>query len=83
MTKKRDQEIVLDCPPGLPRPDDLLPAALKGTSLEIKPPVGKFFGAWTWDYSEVPEEEYKANMVKLKENIARLFQKGEIRYGSW
>jgi hypothetical protein len=82
-TKKRYQEIVLDCPPGFPRPDDLLPAALEGTSLQIKPAVSKIFGAWTWDYSDVPENEYKTNLMKLKANITRLFRQGEIRYGSW
>jgi hypothetical protein len=81
--KKTRQLIVLDCRPGLPRPGDLLPAALEGTSLQVQPPVSKLFGEWTWDYSHVPEQEYKNNVVKLSSNIRKLHRDGEIRFGSW
>ena len=81
--EKHLQLIVLDCRPGLPRPGDLLPAALEGTSLQVQPPVSKLFGEWTWDYSHVPQEQYRDNVVKLSSNIRRLHRDGEIRFGSW
>ena len=81
--KKHLQFIVLDCAPGLPRPGDLLPAALEGTTLQVQSPVGRFFGEWTWDYSHVPEQEYKDNVDQLSANIRKLHRDGEIRFGSW
>ena len=81
--QKPPQFIVLDCRPGLPRPGDLLPAALKGTSLKVQPPVSKMFGEWTWDYSHIPEQEFRENIAKLSSNIRKLHRDGEIRFGSW
>ena len=81
--KKHLQFIVLDCGPGLPRPGDLLPAALEGTTLQVQSPVSKLFGEWTCDYAHVPEQEYRDNVVKLSSNIRRLHRDGEIRFGSW
>lgn len=77
------QTIELDCPPGNPRPDQLLPMVLEGTGLPIRERVGAFFGNWTWDYSDIPEEQFKAAKPILKERITQLYNSGAIRYGSW
>lgn len=77
--------IELDCPPGSPRPGDLLPQVLAGTGVELKPEdtVSRFFGNWTW---VIPEEQVKAfeeSRELIKERITDLYHRGMIRYGSW
>ena len=79
----RIQSIELDCPPGSPRPGDLLPGIVEGTGLQIKEPFTKFFGNWTWDYSDVPADEWDKIKPLLKERITSLYEAGLIRYGSW
>jgi len=77
------QTIELDCPPGDPRPGDLIDHVIKDTGLLKKESCGRFFGNWTWDYSEVPAEEWKRIQPTLKERIQALYHAGRIRYGSW
>jgi hypothetical protein len=79
--------IELDCPPGHPRPNDLIDGVLFGTGLSVHdfdtaPP---FFGHQTWILRE------KANKDKLfidakptfKLRIDILYKLNLIRYGSW
>jgi hypothetical protein len=75
--------IELDCPPGSPRPGDLIDGVIEGTGLAKKARSGAFFGNWTWDYSEVSDEDWKAIQPILKERIVALHNAGIIRYGSW
>jgi len=77
------QIIQLDCPPGDPRPGDLIEDALKGTGLELRQGVDRFFGCWTWDYSDVPREEWERTRPVLKKNITELYYRHLIRYGRW
>lgn len=77
------QTIELDCPPGAPRPDDLIGGVIEGTGLPLKEAVGRFFGNWTWDYSEVPPAEWEAIQDITKVRIKALYASGVIRYGSW
>ena len=81
MAKK--QSINLDCPPGCPRPGDLIAGVIKGLGLKKKDTVSRFFGNWIWDYSEVSEKKWKAVQPTLKERIEKLYHQGVIRYGSW
>ena len=84
MTEHRDpQTINLDCAPGSPRPGDLIAGVIKDTGLKLKEPVAKFFGNWTWDYSEVPAEQWDKIRPTLKKRITRLYHAGYIRYGDW
>jgi hypothetical protein len=78
-----EQTIELDCPPGNSRPGDLIEGVLEGTGLKVKDPVSKFFGNWTWDYSEVPAEEWVKVRAITKPRIQALYHAGLIRYGSW
>lgn len=86
MTKRKTIE--LDCPPGNPRPGDLIGNVVKGTVLEqhTQPanPHGACFGNWTWDYTDkVSEEEWRAVQEVTKPRIIQLYNSGAIRYGSW
>lgn len=78
-----DQTIELDCPPGWPRPGDLIDEVIKDTGLPKRESVSRLFGQWTWDYSEVPEDHWKKVQPILKERITVLYNSGMIRYGSW
>lgn len=78
-----EQTIEIDCPPGDPRPGDILAEVLKGTGLSPREPVSKVFGNWTWDYCDVPAEVWNAVRPLLKERIIAYHKAGVIRYGSW
>ena len=79
--------IELDCPPGSPRPFDLIEGVLKDTGLEVKdfetsPP---FFGNQEWSLKEASNKEdvFLAARPTLKERVEKLYNTGFIRYGSW
>ena len=78
-----EKTIELDCAPGNPRPDDLIAGVLKDTGLEVKEPVGKFFGNYRWDYSEVSDDRWKEVQEITRPRIQELYNSGFIRYGSW
>ncbi len=79
------QTIELDCAPMTPRPDTYIGGVIEGTGLQTKEPIigAASFGNWTWDYSEVPSETWRALQPILKKRIAKLYHSGAIRYGSW
>ena len=79
----KNQTIELDCPPGSIRPDSLLPDVIKDLGLEEREAVSSFFGNWTWDYNDVPEDTWLAAKPTLAERITALYNSGLIRYGSW
>jgi len=62
--------IILDCPPGAIRPDDVLQNVLESTQLEITDfdIISKFFGAWTFELAEDKREIYEncKNSIILK-----------------
>lgn len=80
MTK---QTIELDCPPGKPRPGDLIDGVIEDLNLPKRKPTSTFFGNWVWDYSDIKKSKWKKIVPKLKERIEKLYEKGIIRYGSW
>ena len=77
------QTIELDCKPLAPRPDAYIGGVIEGTGLPKRDTVGRFFGNWTWDYNDIPEEEWKAIKPILEKRITALYHRGRIRYGSW
>lgn len=78
-----DQTIELDCPPGDPRPGDLIDAVIEGTGLPKRDDISRLFGNWGWDYNDIPEEVWKKAKPILEERITKLYHTGIIRYGSW
>lgn len=77
------QTIELDCEPGNPRPGDLIGAVIADTGLPERETVSRFFGNWTWDYTDIPAEDWAKAKPVLKERITALYNRGVIRYGSW
>ena len=77
------QTIELDCPPGSPRPGDLIEKVIEETGLELKETSGRFMGNWSWKYDDVDPEKWEEIKPILKRRIERLYRKGIIRYGSW
>ena len=77
------QTIELDCAPFNPRPNTLIAGVIKDTGLELKKDCSRVFGNWTWDYSDVPAEEWKKVKPTLKKRITLLYHSRQIRYGSW
>ncbi len=78
-----EQSIELDCPPGDPRPGDLIAEVILGTGLPARPARSKVFGNWVWDYSDIDPEAWAAAKAIVGPRIARLHDRGVIRYGSW
>ena len=77
------QTIILDCPPGFPRPGDLIEAVLKDTGLPMRETSHRLMGEWMWDYSDIDRVIWdKANPI-VAERIKALYDNGIIRYGAW
>jgi hypothetical protein len=79
--------IELDCPPGRPRPGDLIVNVLTNTGLlvgDFEEP-SKTFGNWIWVLREDAGKDgvYEAARPKLREKIEQLYHSNVIRYGSW
>lgn len=83
MAEKDPQTIEIGCPPGNPRPGDLLPSVIEGTGLEVCEPTVKQFGDWTWDYSDVDPEKWEEIQPILEERLSKLYNSGVARYVSW
>lgn len=84
------RSIEIDCPPGGPRPGDLIGEIVKGTILEGLPAahpdatVARFFGCWQWNFTaNVSAEEWVEVQKIIEPRIRLLFAAGVIRYGSW
>lgn len=68
-----EQTIELDCPPGSPRPGDLIEAVIEGTGLPLKETSGRCFGNWSWDYSDIPADQWEKVRPVLKERVTALY----------
>lgn len=79
--------IELDCPPGWPRPNDLIEGVLVNTGLDVSdfdtsPP---FFGNQMWILkAEANKDElFTKSKPLFKQRVSALYESGRIRYGSW
>jgi hypothetical protein len=80
--------IELDCPPGKPRPNDLIEDVLKDSGLVVADfEAGvPFFGHQTWILKEGDADKdakFTAARPVFADRIAALYHAGLIRYGSW
>lgn len=66
--------IELDCPPGNPRPDDLLPLVIEGTGLTTDDfqITSRVFGNWTFELKADKNDIFDANKEKISCTINRL-----------
>ena len=78
------QTIELDCPPGSPRPGDLIRGVIDGLGIEpMTFNVTPIFGCAEYVFKidqATWEREYQPT---IKERITALYKQGAIRYGSW
>lgn len=79
--------IEIDCPPGLPRPDQLFPLVLKETGLveddfELR---SRLFGHFIWILREDASKEqvFTAKRQVFKKRLEHLYERGIVRYCSW
>jgi hypothetical protein len=77
--------IEIDCPPGSPRPGDLLPGVLKDTGVSIDPnnTVSRLFGNWEWAVPENQERAYERARPTIQQRLTALYHAGVIRYAAW
>jgi len=75
------QEIHLECPPGDPRPGDLIADLIKDTGLPIRPDISRVFGHWTWDYSDIPQDVWQRATPIVIRRMEELYDRGVIRAG--
>ena len=79
--------IELDCPPGNPRPNDLIEGVLRDTGLAVEDfdTGNPFFGHQTWMLKDSVKKDYLFKQAKpvLKRRIEKLYHDGRIRYGTW
>jgi len=80
--KHGEHSIELDCPPGNPRPNDLIQGVIKGTGLEAEP-ASTFFGHSWWGFSQIDCEAWDKIQAITKPRITALYHAGRIRFGSW
>lgn len=77
------QTIVLDCPPGIVRPDMLLSTVLEGTTISTVEASSKVFGSWVFNFQHIDKELWDAQLDTISGRIQKLYENGAIRYGSW
>jgi len=87
LTRHKDFSIELDCPPGNPRPKDLIESVLVETGLTVDdfdtaPP---WFGHQTWILKESAGKDALFTSCKptFKERCTALYNAGIVRYATW
>lgn len=77
--------LVIDCPPGNPRPIDILSGLCIHCSLDQSHFVLKsqFFGEWSWEVEENYLETYKLKIDDIGKYLKNSYHSGEIRYAEW
>lgn len=78
--------IELDCPPGNPRPWDLIEGVLKNTGFTLNDfaQTPAVFGHVSWILRDSAKTKaYMEIRPFIKERVTALYNQGLIRYGSW
>ena len=73
--------IGIDCPPGNPRPGDLIDQVNKNTGLPSRNTISRLFGAWIWDYSDIENIEmiWQQHSFTINNRLKKLYESGLIR----
>jgi hypothetical protein len=77
-----EHSIQLDCPPGSPRPGDLIDFVLERTGLKSYK-VTPLFGEASWVFPKTTCEEWDKIQKITQPKVESLYHSGTIRYGSW
>lgn len=78
-----EQTIEIDCPPGYPRPGDLIEGVIKDTGLPLRDDVSRLFGCWEWDYNDIDPDVWNKAKPILEERLTKLYDDHICRYCSW
>lgn len=80
-----EYEIVIDCPPLKPRPNEILEQILKDTELSIDDFVktSSSFGAWTFSLVKNKDSIYINSKKDIGEKLTNLYNIGSVRYAHW
>lgn len=81
--RAKERSIELDCPPGDPRPGDLIEGVIEGLELPWPKEPNRSFGNWKWEWPEVDWKRWREIQPVLRKRILKLHKQGTIRYGSW
>lgn len=87
--KTYEVSITIDCRPATPKPYTYLQGALNIIKSKHKTEelngkiVSKFFGAWTWEFTEELEINKEDAMSELKLYFETLEKSGCLTYASW
>ncbi len=78
-------QIILDCPPGINRPDNILEMLLTATELKTSDfnIISKVFGSWTFELAEDKKEIYEKYEDAIIIKIKKVYANGLIRYAEW
>lgn len=77
------QQIELDCAPFQSRPDTLINGVIEYTDIPLRRASSMRFGKWTWDYADIPSDQWERAVPEIKKRIIELFEHHLIRYGAW
>lgn len=79
-------EVVLDCAPGVRRPDHVLMdvlAGLQGIDVDDFKVVGTSFGEWTFRLNDEKHDAYARHRSVIAERIKTAYHAGAVRYATW
>lgn len=76
------QEIHLECPPGEPRPGDLIAELIGDTGLPLRHDVSRVFGHWTWEYNDIARTVWEKAVPLIGHRMMELYERNIIRAGS-
>ena len=77
--------LVIDCPPGVTRPNDVLSSILLNTGLnadDFKNTL-RYFGEWTYNLYDDKIKLFKENFVIIVERLKQRYNSGIIRYAEY
>jgi hypothetical protein len=75
------QEIHLECPPGEPRPGDLIAELIRDTGLPLRDASSRLFGNWEWDYSDIARTVWEKAVPLIERRMTDLYGRSIIRAG--
>ena len=79
-------QVVLDCAPGVRRPNHVLAdvlAGLQGIAVDDFEVVGTSFGEWTFRLNDDKRDAYARHRDDIIKRIETAYHAGAVRFASW